>query len=97
MENKRNAASRSTQRRLNGTVRRAFHRASRRRYQGLLFEAIATKLSDGCEFSAHNLRGEAGHFIVLRRALEEDEGAAGAFEVGEALLHLLGRADEAGL
>ena len=45
----------------------------------------------------HDLRGEPGHFVVLRRALQKDEGAAGAFEVGETLLHLFGCADEAGV
>ena len=45
----------------------------------------------------HDLGGEAGHLVVLRRALQKDERAAGGFEVGEALLDWLGRADEAGL
>ena len=30
----------------------------------------------------HYLRGEASRFVVLRRISQEDEGAAGAFEVG---------------
>src|SRR5215469_15066979 len=50
MEKSRNAASISTQRRLSGMIRRAPQRVTGRRYQGLLFEAIATKLSDGREF-----------------------------------------------
>src|SRR6202012_3714261 len=84
------------QSRLKGTARRAAQRAMGRQYQGLVFEAIATKLSDGSEFSVHDLRGESSHFVVLRRALQQDEGAAGTFEVGEALFDVLGCADEAG-
>ena len=36
----------------------------------------------GFRLAVHDLGGEAGHLGVLRGGLEEDEGAAGGFEVG---------------
>ena len=59
-----------------GNGAEAAQRAMRRRYQGMALEAIAMKAIRWPRNFSHDLRGEARHFVVLRRALQEHERAA---------------------